>query len=132
MRDATVSDTHAALSGRLSYAQVWEDEAVLRAALQVRPGQHVLSIASGGDNAIALALAGARVTTVDLSLPQLALTELKLAAGQLPYEDFLFFFRSFSFILRMARSFLAINPSLSNLVTARSCHIPLMQSHRSG
>lgn len=78
------------LESGISYAQCWEDEVVLQDALQVGPGDHVLSIASGGDNSLALLLAGAdRVTAIDLSEPQLAVTELKVAAARLPYMEFL-------------------------------------------
>ena len=83
------SPAAAALKARLSYAQCWEDAAILQEALQVGPGDHVLSIASAGDNSFALAIAGATVTAIDLSFPQLALTELKLAATTLPHDEFL-------------------------------------------
>ena len=68
---------------RLSYAQCWEDPQVLQEALQVGEGDDVLSICSAGDNSFALVIAGARsVTALDLSVPQLSLAELKLAAIQ--------------------------------------------------
>lgn len=76
-------ETRAALGGRISYAQVWEDPAVLQAALSVGSTDDVLSVCSAGDNAFALAIAGARkVVCVDLSSPQLAMAELKLVAAQ--------------------------------------------------
>jgi len=69
------------LARAISYAQCWEDPAVLEAALDIQPGDDVLSICSAGDNSFALAIAGARsVTCIDLSFPQIALAELKLAA----------------------------------------------------
>jgi S-adenosylmethionine-diacylglycerol 3-amino-3-carboxypropyl transferase len=69
---------------------VWEDAAILQEALQVGPDDDVLSIASAGDNSFALAIAGARsVTCIDLSFPQLAVTELKLAATSLEYDEFI-------------------------------------------
>lgn len=78
------------LAGRINYAQCWEDEGLLLEALDIKPGDRVVSIASAGDNSIALALAGAgEVLAVDLSFPQLALTELKLAGGELLYEEYL-------------------------------------------
>ncbi len=78
------------LASRLSYAQCWEDPKLLRAALNIGPKTRVLSIASGGCNSLDLALAGAQeVVAVDLSKPQLAITELKLAAAELDYPDFL-------------------------------------------
>jgi S-adenosylmethionine-diacylglycerol 3-amino-3-carboxypropyl transferase len=83
-----VSDS--VLAREISYAQCWEDPAVLLDALVVGPEDDVLSVCSAGDNSFALAIAGARsVTCVDLSLPQLALAELKLAAARaLPIQSF--------------------------------------------
>ncbi len=78
-----------ALAQRINYAQCWEDEALLLEALEVGPGDRVLSIASGGDNSLALAIAGAEVVALDLSYPQLALCELKLEGSRLSYEEYL-------------------------------------------
>lgn len=65
----------------IRYAQCWEDTDVLLAALHVKPGDVCFSIASGGDNSLALlACSPARVIAVDLSPAQLALTELKACA----------------------------------------------------
>jgi S-adenosylmethionine-diacylglycerol 3-amino-3-carboxypropyl transferase len=77
------------LEERISYAQVWEDPAVLSAALRIQPDDDVLSVCSAGDNAFALAIDGARsVTCVDISEPQLALAELKLRAAEaLPVQS---------------------------------------------
>lgn len=65
----------------IRYAQCWEDADVLVEALAPRPGQALVSIASAGDNTLAL-LTGrpARVVAVDLSPAQLACLELRLAA----------------------------------------------------
>lgn len=66
---------------RIRYAQVWEDADVLVAALKVRPGDTVVSIASAGDNAIALLTQGAeRVIAADLNPTQLACVRLRIAA----------------------------------------------------
>src|SRR5258705_143015 len=65
----------------IRYAQCWEDATVRVAALAVRPGDTCLSIASAGDNTLALlARAPARVIAVDLSPAQLACLELRVAA----------------------------------------------------
>jgi S-adenosylmethionine-diacylglycerol 3-amino-3-carboxypropyl transferase len=65
----------------VAYAQCWEDADVLLEALDVRPGQHCLSIASGGDNTLALlARSPARVVAVDRNPAQLACLELRVAA----------------------------------------------------
>ena len=65
----------------VAYAQCWEDADVLLEALDVRPGQRCLSIASGGDNTLALlAKAPASVIAVDLNPAQIACLELRVAA----------------------------------------------------
>jgi S-adenosylmethionine-diacylglycerol 3-amino-3-carboxypropyl transferase len=76
----------------IRYANCWEDADILCAALQPAPGRRILSIASGGDNSLALAADGADVVAADLNRSQLACTELKMAAiGALDYEDVLAF-----------------------------------------
>ena len=66
---------------RIRYAQVWEDADVLAAALKIRSGDIVVSIASAGDNAIALLAQGAeRVIAADLNPTQLACVRLRIAA----------------------------------------------------
>jgi S-adenosylmethionine-diacylglycerol 3-amino-3-carboxypropyl transferase len=63
------------------YAQCWEDADVLLQALQVQAGKTYLSIASAGDNALALLACGPRkVVALDLSQAQLACLELRVAA----------------------------------------------------
>lgn len=76
----------------IRYANCWEDADILCQALQPGPGKRILSIASAGDNAMALLAEGAAVVAVDLSLPQLACLELRCAAfRQLDYEQVLAF-----------------------------------------
>ena len=66
---------------RIRYAQVWEDADILRAGLDIQPTDTVLSIASAGDNALALLAAGAaRVIALDLNPAQLACLALRVAA----------------------------------------------------
>jgi S-adenosylmethionine-diacylglycerol 3-amino-3-carboxypropyl transferase len=83
-----VTDARQPLAARLNYAQCWEDVRLLFRALEPAAGRHLLSVASAGDNSIALALRGARVTALDLSAPQIACTELKLAGRVLEYPEF--------------------------------------------
>lgn len=64
----------------LRYSRVWEDHRLLSEALSVGPADRVLSIASAGDNALALALTGAEVTAVDINPVQLAWVELQYRA----------------------------------------------------
>src|SRR5262249_50826443 len=66
---------------RIRYAQCWEDADVLVAGLAPRPGDVCVSIASAGDNSLALlAFAPARVVALDLSEAQLACVALRAAA----------------------------------------------------
>jgi S-adenosylmethionine-diacylglycerol 3-amino-3-carboxypropyl transferase len=65
----------------IRYAQCWEDADVLLDALDIKPGDSCLSIASAGDNALAmLTRRPSRVVAVDLSPAQLACLELRVAA----------------------------------------------------
>ena len=77
----------------IRYSQVWEDSALLRRALAVRPGDDVLSIGSAGDNVLALLLDEPRsITAIDLNPAQAALVELKLAAIRaLGYDEYVSF-----------------------------------------
>jgi S-adenosylmethionine-diacylglycerol 3-amino-3-carboxypropyl transferase len=65
----------------IRYAQCWEDADILLDALQPGPGKRCLSIASAGDNTLALlARAPERVVAIDLSPAQIACLELRVAA----------------------------------------------------
>ena len=65
----------------LRYGQCWEDASCLLAALDPQPGARLLSIASGGENSLALlSRPGVRVLAIDRSAPQIAALELKVAA----------------------------------------------------
>ena len=65
----------------IRYAQAWEDADVLLAGLDVRPGDVCVSIASAGDNTLALLTRQpSRVIALDLSGAQLACLELRIAA----------------------------------------------------
>jgi len=76
----TEAATHADFS-IIRYAQCWEDADVLLLALDPQPGHICLSVASAGDNALALLSRGpARVMAVDLNPAQLACLELRVAA----------------------------------------------------
>lgn len=66
---------------QIRYAQLWEDADVLVDALEGPAGRHFVSIASAGDNALALlTLDPARVTVVDLSPAQIACVGFRVAA----------------------------------------------------
>ncbi len=65
----------------IRYAQCWEDADILLEALDIRPGHVCLSIASAGDNTLAMLSRGPdRVIALDLSPAQLACLELRVAA----------------------------------------------------
>jgi S-adenosylmethionine-diacylglycerol 3-amino-3-carboxypropyl transferase len=65
----------------LVYPQIWEDPVCDMAGLQVRPGEHLVTIASGGCNALSYLTADpGRVTAVDLNAAHIALNRLKHAA----------------------------------------------------
>lgn len=75
----------------IRYAQVWEDADILVRALRPRCGDVVVSIASAGDNCLALlAEDPERVIAVDLSQAQLACLRLRIAAfGVLNHREYL-------------------------------------------
>jgi S-adenosylmethionine-diacylglycerol 3-amino-3-carboxypropyl transferase len=76
---------------RIRYAQVWEDAEVLIDALAAAPGSTLVSIASAGDNALALLTTDpARVIAVDLSEAQLQCLRLRIEAyRRLQHEELL-------------------------------------------
>lgn len=72
--------SHAEFSA-IRYAQCWEDADILMEGLAIRPGDSCLSIASAGDNSLAMLACGAgRVVALDLNPSQLACLELRVAA----------------------------------------------------
>ncbi len=65
----------------LRYAQCWEDADILLEALDIQPGHVCLSIASAGDNTLAmLGRRPERLIALDLSPAQIACLELRVAA----------------------------------------------------
>ena len=77
--------------GLIRYAQVWEDADVLTRAVGDVAGEHLLSIASAGDNALALlVLDPARVTALDISPAQIECVNLRVGAYRaLEHREFL-------------------------------------------
>lgn len=85
----------ASLFNHLVYPQIWEDPEVDLEALQLKDGEHVLAIASGGCNLLnMLTAANVRITGLDLSQAHIALNRLKHAAicAFDSYDDFFDFF----------------------------------------
>jgi S-adenosylmethionine-diacylglycerol 3-amino-3-carboxypropyl transferase len=78
------------LRGQIIFNTCWEDPALDRAALELRPSHRVLVITSAGCNALDYLLGGAgEVDAVDLNPCQNALLELKVAGILgLEYPDF--------------------------------------------
>lgn len=74
----------------LVYSQIWEDPVADMAALEIRPADRLVCIASGGCNVMSYLTAGpAGVTAVDLSPAHVALLRLKIAAAEhLSHEEF--------------------------------------------
>lgn len=75
----------------LVYPQIWEDPVVDLTAMQVEPTHRIMTIASGGCNALSYLTANpAEIVAVDLNASHVALNRLKIAAAQyLPdYESF--------------------------------------------
>ena len=65
----------------LRYGQCWEDADVLIDGLEAGPGDVCVSVASGGDNTLALLAQGVEsVVAIDLNPAQIACLELKVAA----------------------------------------------------
>ena len=75
----------------IRYAQCWEDTDIVLEAMNINPGDKCLSIASAGDNSLAmLAKRPGKVVALDLNASQLALLELKAAAFKyLRHEEML-------------------------------------------
>lgn len=79
----------------LVYAQIWEDPVVDLEALDLQPDSRMITIASGGCNALSYLTADpAQIIAVDLNPAHIALNRLKLAAARhLPdYAHFRRFF----------------------------------------
>lgn len=77
----------------IHYSQCWEDPRPSLEALEIGPEDDLLSIASGGDNSLALLLSRPRsLTVVDRNPAQLYLAELKMRAIEhLGYNELLGF-----------------------------------------
>jgi hypothetical protein len=86
-----LDDLFAFLFDGLVYAQIWEDPVLDMAAMELGPGQRVVTIASGGCNAMSYLLADPdQVVAFDLNRAHVALTRLKQTAAEhvAGYDDF--------------------------------------------
>lgn len=88
-RDGLLDRAFAYAFKGLVYAQIWEDPVVDMAALAIRPGDRIVTIASGGCNALSYLVADpAAITALDLNTAHVALNRLKIAAVRhLPGHD---------------------------------------------
>ena len=79
---------------RLVYPQIWEDPVVDLKALNLKPTDHLITIASGSCNALSyLTASPKKITAVDLNHTHVALGQLKIEAfKQLTYKEFYRFF----------------------------------------
>ncbi|MFH1238513.1 MAG: DUF3419 family protein [bacterium] len=77
----------------IRYANCWEDADILLAGLKVKQGGKYISIASAGDNSLAMLSARpSLVLAIDINPVQLACVEIRKAAFKtLDYEDLLVF-----------------------------------------
>lgn len=77
----------------IRYAQCWEDAEILTKALDIKPTDKILSVASAGDNAFAMLVHNPKkILAVDLSFEQIACCELRKACYKyLSYDEFIFF-----------------------------------------
>lgn len=63
----------------LVYAQIWEDPVVDMTAMEIEPHHHIVTISSGGCNALSYLTAGpAKITALDLNRAHVALLRLKI------------------------------------------------------
>ena len=79
------------MSEKIKYANCWEDADLLLSNANLSKGNNIISIASGGDNSLALLTTSPKkLIAVDTNVAQLYLCELKAAAfSELQYEDML-------------------------------------------
>ena len=95
-KEATVWDRlYAFWFRRLVYTQIWEDPVADLAALRLSVGSTIVTLSSGGCNALSYLMAQpAQVYAVDLNEAHLALLKLKLAGLRAfsDYSDFWQFF----------------------------------------
>ncbi len=79
---------------QLVYPQIWEDPVVDMQALQLTERDHIITISSGGCNALSYLIENpAKITVVDLNHAHIALIRLKVqAALHLSQEEFELFF----------------------------------------
>lgn len=96
------------------YAGCWEDADILIEAIRPGPGKRVLSIASAGDNSLALLATGAEVVAADLNVAQLACLELRVAAFRHLQHDHLLAFLGIHDSDQRLATYALLEPDLSD------------------
>src|ERR1700761_1839798 len=102
---------------RLVYTQIWEDPEADLAALQLPVGSTIVTISSGGCNALSyLTAQPAQVFAIDLNEAHLSLLKLKLAGLRAfsRYDDFWVFFGEADSSANAARYRDELRPWLDN------------------
>jgi S-adenosylmethionine-diacylglycerol 3-amino-3-carboxypropyl transferase len=104
----------------IRYASVWEDADILCDALAPSAaGARILSIASAGDNALALlTLDPSEVVAVDLSAPQLAACDLRIVAFRELDRDPLIAFLGVTPAPHRAATYASLRPRLAETTRA--------------
>ncbi len=94
-RESLLERSFALLFRGLVYPQIWEDPVVDMEALSIKPDSHIVTIASGGCNALSyLRDKPAKITALDLNRAHIALNKLKVTAAK-KLEDQADFFSLF-------------------------------------
>ena len=71
------------------YNMSWEDPAIDHRVMNLDESDHVITIASAGDNVLDYLIEGSEVTAVDFNICQIALTEIKIACiSKLSFDEF--------------------------------------------
>ncbi|MEL6875745.1 MAG: DUF3419 family protein, partial [Pseudomonadota bacterium] len=94
-RESLLERSFALLFRGLVYPQIWEDPVVDMEALSIKPDSQIVTIASGGCNALSyLRDKPAKITALDLNRAHIALNKLKVTAAK-KLEDQADFFSLF-------------------------------------
>ena len=95
------------------YNMSWEDPAIDQRVFHLKSDDHVITIASAGDNVLDYVIEDAEVTAVDFNLCQIALTELKKVCIQkIEFDDFFAIFAKNDIAL-LRKHYPALRPSMT-------------------
>ena len=95
------------------YNMSWEDPAIDHRVMKLNESDHVITIASAGDNVLDYLIEGSKVTAVDYNICQIALVELKISCiTKFTYDEFFAVFAKNDCDLLRSRYELDIRPLL--------------------